>query len=71
MIRIYKDNDVKQVTIGVYKQLYEPLGYKTVIDAPEIKAEDIKEEKVVQPIEEEKKSEQTIKSSKNKKRKGD
>ena len=32
MIRIFKDNDVKLVTQGVYKNLYEPLGYKPVIE---------------------------------------
>ena len=32
MIRIFKDNDVKLVTQGVYKNLYKPLGYKPIIE---------------------------------------
>lgn len=32
MIRIFKDNDVKVVTNGAYKQLYKPLGYKPIIE---------------------------------------
>lgn len=32
MIRIYKDNDIKVVTQGVYNNLYKPLGYKLVIE---------------------------------------
>ena len=32
MIRIFKDNDIKVVTQGVYTNLYAPLGYKPVIE---------------------------------------
>jgi len=32
MIRIYKGNDVKYVTNGVYINLYKPLGYKPVVE---------------------------------------
>lgn len=59
MIRIFKDNDVKLVTNGVYNSLYKPLGYKPVI-------EEIKKEPVVQPKKEEVKPEQIKESSKHK-----
>ena len=36
MLRIYKDNDVKVVTNGVYNSLYKPLGYKPVIESKPI-----------------------------------
>lgn len=68
MIRIYKDNDIKLVTQGVYKNLYEPLGYKPVI-------EEKKETKVVQPTKikteepkETKESSKDIKTNKNNKK---
>ena len=38
MIRIFKDNDIKVVTQGVYDNLYKPLGYKPVIEEKPIKA---------------------------------
>ena len=61
MIRIFKDNDVKLVTNGVYNSLYKPLGYKPIIEEPK------KEPVVVQPKKEEVKPEQTKESSKTKK----
>ena len=45
MIRIFKGNDIKFVTQGVYNSLYKPLGYKPII-------EETKQPKVVKPIEE-------------------
>ena len=50
MIRIYKDNDVKLVTQGTYKNLYEPLGYKIIIEAKakEVTKEPAKVEEVVE-----------------------
>lgn len=45
MIRIFKDNDVKVVTNGVYNQLYKPLGYKPIIEEKKSKV-------VVQKVEE-------------------
>lgn len=64
MIRIFKDNDVKLVTNGVYNSLYKPLGYKPII---EVKEEPKKEPVVVQPKKEEVKPEQIKESSKPKK----
>lgn len=61
MIRIFKDNDVKVVTQGVYKNLYKPLGYQPVIEIkPEVKAEVKPEVKVVV------KEEVTVKPNENK-----
>ena len=51
MIRIFKDNDVKVVTQGVYNNLYKPLGYKPVIEESKPKAV-VKEPKVEKPKEE-------------------
>ena len=48
MIRIYKDNDIKLVTQGVYNNLYKPLGYKPVIEEKKEKTV-INEPKVVEP----------------------
>ena len=49
MIRIFKDNDIKVVTQGVYNSLYKPLGYKPIIEEkPKVV---VKEEKVVEPKE--------------------
>ena len=31
MIKIFKNKDIKIVTNGVYKSLYEPLGYKPFV----------------------------------------
>ncbi len=33
MIRIYKDNDIKEVTRGAYKNFYKPLGYNIIIES--------------------------------------
>ena len=52
MIRVYKNNDVKVVTKGVYDTIYAPLGYKLIIEenkqakAKETTIEPIKEEVV-------------------------
>jgi len=62
MIRIFKENDIKVVTNGVYNSLYKPLGYKPVI-------EEVKEEQVIQPKKEEVKPEKTKESSKTTKKK--
>lgn len=45
MIRIFRDNDIKVVTNGVYNQLYKPLGYKPIIEEKKSKV-------VVQTVEE-------------------
>ena len=60
MIRIFKDNDVKLVTNGVYNSIYKPLGYKPIIEEKKV-------EPVVQPKKEEVKPEQIKESSKPKK----
>lgn len=53
MIRIFKDNDVKVVTNGVYNQLYKPLGYKPVIEEekPRVVVQTPKDEKPQEPKE--------------------
>lgn len=51
MIRIYKDNDIKVVTQGVYKNLYQPLGYKIIIEEKKEKAVIKEEPKVEEPKE--------------------
>lgn len=62
MIRIFKDNDVKVVTNGVYNQLYKPLGYKPVIEEKKSKVvvqkqEELKpEEPILEDIKENKES---------------
>lgn len=50
MIRIFKDNDVKVVTQGVYKNLYQPLGYKPIIEEKKEKTV-VKEPKIEKPQE--------------------
>lgn len=66
MIKIRKDNDIKVVTQGAYKEFYEYLGYEIIKDKPlkkeveikETKQPDIKEDKqeeVKEEIKEEKK----------------
>lgn len=50
MIRIFKDNDIKVVTQGVYNNLYKPLGYKPIIEEKKAKAS-VKEVKVEKPQE--------------------
>lgn len=53
MIRVFKGNDVKVVTQGVYKSLYAPLGYKPIIEEKKVKAvvkePDVKEPDVKEP----------------------
>lgn len=53
MIRIYKDNDVKVVTKGVYNSLYKPLGYKPIIEEkkPKVVIQQPKDETVTKPDE--------------------
>lgn len=66
MIRIFKDNDIKLVTQGTYKNLYASLGYKPVIE------EEKKETVINEPVVKEP-QEPVIykKSSKNKRNKGE
>ena len=45
MIRIFKNNDYKYVTKGAYESFYRPLGYNTIIEEPQSKKEEPKEEK--------------------------
>lgn len=75
MIRIYKGNDVKVVTQGVYKSLYAPLGYKQIIEEKKpkvvnqpknkVKEEPVKKEELVK----EEEPKEIIKESSNTKRK--
>lgn len=58
MIKIFKDNDTKVVTQGVYNSIYKPLGYKPVevakpvvtiqpkVEEPKVEEPEIKEVKV-------------------------
>lgn len=71
MIRIYKDNDVKLVTQGVYNSMYKPLGYKPIIEETKPKAV-VKEPKVEEPKVVEPKEQDVVKESSktNKKRRG-
>lgn len=52
MIKISKNNDIKVVTQGAYKEYYEHLGYEIITEKPlkkevevEIKDKEIKDEK--------------------------
>lgn len=52
MLKIYKDNDVKIVTQGAYKDFYEHLGYEIFKEKPikkdiEVKPKEIIKEDVV------------------------
>lgn len=64
MIRIFKDNDVKIVTQGVYNNLYKPLGYKPIIEEKPKKT-------IVDENKEIKKTEQVKGSSKDKRNRGE
>lgn len=74
MIKIYKNNDYKVVTNGVFKSIYEPLGYKPVVEnkkvvkvQPKIEEPKIEEPKVEEPVELEPKKE----SSRPKRKRGE
>jgi len=85
MIKIFKDNDTKVVTQGVYNSLYKPLGYKPVEATkpvapiqPKVEETVVEEPKVEEPkVEElkveEPKVEKVVKkeSSGNKKKRGE
>ena len=79
MIKIYKNNDYKVVTNGVFKSIYEPLGYKPVVEnkkvvkvqpkveEPKVEEPKIEEPKVEEPVELEPKKE----SSRPKRKRGE
>ena len=74
MIRIFKDKDIRVVTQGVYKNLYEPLGYKPVIEEKKSKVvvQKVEETKPEEPELENVKENKRIKeSSKSKRRRGE
>lgn len=48
MIKIQKDNNVKIVTQGAYREFYEHLGYKIVTDKPLKKEIEVKPKEVVE-----------------------
>lgn len=75
MIKIFKDNDTKVVTQGVYNSLYKPLGYKPVEATKPVAPV---QPKVEEPKVEELKIEETVvekvvkkESSENKKKRGE
>lgn len=71
MIRIYKDNDVKLVTQGVYNSMYKPLGYKPIIEEKKSKVavQTVEETKPEEPKPEDVK--EVKESSKPKRRRGE
>ena len=70
MIKIFKGNDTKVVTQGVYNSIYKPLGYQPVETTKKVVTA---KPKVEEPKVEEPKAEVEIKkeSSKTKRRRGE
>lgn len=85
MIKIFKGNDTKVVTQGVYNSIYKPLGYQPVettkkvviakpkVEEPKVEEPKVEEQNAEEHKEEEPKAEVEIKkeSSKIKRRRGE